>query len=880
MQRGPPIRIFLLGRFEVARGERIIQASRWSRRKAAALLQRLALERRLVKDQAIDFLWPEASLDSGANNLYRTLHALRQTLDAALGPGAAHEIITFDSGILSLGTAVWVDAVEFERLCSQSLQALTAEYASQLEQALNLYQGDLLPDDLYAEWTILPRESLRRTFREASLELAAYRRNAHNYAGALALLNPLLAADPADEEVHRQLMQTFALAGRRHDALRQYQACVDALAAELDVPPSLETTQLYQRIQSGELGAQHTGLTTPALTPLAPTAQPGVPLIGRDEQMKALRRWLMAIGRGRGGTFLIAGEAGVGKTRLAGEALAAAASQGMAVLQGAAYEQEGRLAYQPFIEAFDRYLADLARSSEENPITHFKRQRSGDPQQDHWALFKAAASFLVNIAASRPLVLLVDDLHAADETSLRLFHYLARQARTAPIALLATYRTDAVASAATPLDMLLNALYRERISETIQLDPLPQDAVALLLAHILGGDVDPELTAAVYEITEGNTFFVQEIITALQKAGQIEEHAGCWRRRPGQRLQVPEGLSGLLHERVSRLGREVETMLTTAAVIGPEFSFDVLRGVAALSDRVLLDAVDAALTAQLLEETSAGYRFRHALIRRTLYDSLSSARRAWLHGRTAETIEALCAGRPARLDAQIEALAFHYDQSDQPERALSHLIKAGRKAARMYAFEVAIGYYERALALLESLGGEENPRQCFWLLESLGKYYKLLADTPKAVAALERALTVRSEHWQPAPADRARIRRLAAMGLLTAGRLEEAASHLQQALDELGENQRDTLEFANVLYNIAQLHWHRNEYQESFKVAERSLIVAERLNETAAIARAFEMLALACHSLGEWQAGLGYEEQRSTLAGPGLDVTDAFDVHL
>jgi tetratricopeptide (TPR) repeat protein len=197
----------------------------------------------------------------------------------------------------------------------------------------------------------------------------------------------------------------------------------------------------------------------------------------------------------------------------------------------------------------------------------------------------------------------------------------------------------------------------------------------------------------------------------------------------------------------------------------------------------------------------------------------------------------------------------------------------------VFAFEVAINYFERALALLDALGLPGSARR-FRLLESLGKYYKLLADTPQAVSAFERALVVSGEDWQPRACDRARIRRLAAMGLLTAGRLDEAALHLQHAQAELEGGLDDEIELANVLYNVAQLHWHRNEYREAFAVAQRSLAVAERVNDREAIARAFEMLALACHSLGEWQIGIGYEQKRTALAGPGLDVGDAFDVHL
>src|SRR5713226_5829955 len=147
------IRIFLLGRFEVTRGERIVQASSWTRRKAAALLQRLALERRLLKEQAIEFLWPEVDPGSGANNLYRTLHTLRQTLDTALGPGTAEATLVFQDGVFTLMDAVWVDVTAF------SLLVQAGDTAS-LAAALLLYIGDLLPDDRYAEWTFGPRERL------------------------------------------------------------------------------------------------------------------------------------------------------------------------------------------------------------------------------------------------------------------------------------------------------------------------------------------------------------------------------------------------------------------------------------------------------------------------------------------------------------------------------------------------------------------------------------------------------------------------------------------------------------------------------------------------------------------------------------------------
>lgn len=908
----PLLRLFLLGRFEVARGERVLHAADWSRRKAAALLQRLALERRLVKDQAIDFLWPEADFAAGANNLYRTLHALRQTLETTLGPGTANAIFAFEDGVLSLQPSVWVDAQEFERLCSALPTAPLEQQIANLEQALVLYQGDLLPDELYAEWTLAPREALRRLHREASLALATHRRDRRDYNAAIALLTPLLAKDPADEMAHRELMRTYALTGRRHDALRQYQACVNALAAELEASPETETVTLYTQILNGELtplplsaaDKDRPASEIPSWLPPTPITleiERSAPLVGRETDLETLRVQMHLAWRGRGQTILLTGDAGVGKTRLAYEALRLAASAGMTTLFGAAYEQEGQLPYQPFIEAFDRYLAERHQPSEhdpsdasagQNPITHFKRLGSSDPQQEHWALSNTTVTFLTSLARRAPVVLLVDDLHAADETSLRLFRYLARQTRTAPVILLATCRAEVTDAITSPFNALLNALYRERLSETLPLSPLSESAVGRIVAHILGGEAAPTLVKTVFEIAEGNPFFVEEITRSLVSASQpehadVEEDQGQWRLRPGATLRVPASLSWLLRERVTRLGPPVEAALTVATVIGREFDFEVLRGVAALPDGELLDALDAALTGHLLEETASAYCFRHALIRQVLYESLSRPRRARLHTQVAEAIEALYTQRTEGLAPYIEVLAFHLELSDRRDRALPYLLQAGGKAANVYAFEVAIGYFERALALMDELG-LADPARRWAILEPLGWWGIILADTPAAVARFEQALALVPKggegergSWQPAPHDRARLHRGAVMALITAGNTTAAEAHLSAALAEIDEHDAErAADYAHVLYNVAQLHWHRNEYREAFNVAQRSLAIAEQLNDTVAIARAFEMLALACHSLGEWRQGLYFEERRSALVGPNLDVTEAFDVHL
>jgi tetratricopeptide (TPR) repeat protein len=176
--------------------------------------------------------------------------------------------------------------------------------------------------------------------------------------------------------------------------------------------------------------------------------------------------------------------------------------------------------------------------------------------------------------------------------------------------------------------------------------------------------------------------------------------------------------------------------------------------------------------------------------------------------------------------------------------------------------------------------GLDDPMMRWQILEPLGWWGIILADTPRAVRHFEAALALpASREWQPAATDRVRVHRGAAVALITAGDTNAAEAHLMTAL-ELMKDVQETADYALLLYNIAQLHWHRNEYQQAFTVAQHSLEIAERLNDPAAIARAFEMLALACHSTGDWQQGLLFEEKRSQLAGSALDVTEAFDVHL
>lgn len=873
--------IYLLEHFQVTKGDKVLNDTHWRRRKASALLQYMALEHHITKDQAIEVLWSDLSLESGSKNLYPVIHALRQTLDSFLGKGAADATFSFKDGVLALEKGVWVDVHEFRRISQLALSS-SPLIQEQLETAVQLYRGNLLPSKPYDEWTLYVRDELRRLYQNVTISLASLKREKEKYTEAISLLTPLLEHNLADEFIHRELMRNYAYAGRRHDAIRQYQICIDALDNELGIFPSVETASLYNDLLTGDCTVSKSATTYPQI-PSASTFFPperSSPFVGRERELKDIVAELKEIPKqGKGKTVLISGDAGVGKTRLTYEVLQMAASLGFITLYGSAYEQEEQLSYQPFIEAFDTYIAQSQRLDINNPITNFRKSEINEPQQAQWALFDSIVSFLNNLASASPVVLVIDNLHSIDETSLGLFHFLVRQTQNSPIAILATYRIDTMV-AQSPFTKLIHALYRAGVKENLRLERLRETEVKEILEYFLNGTPDSNLVKTTFDITEGNPFFVEEISQMLVNSDLVDQQYDIWSLRSGVALSVPSGLGGLLLERIERLGSIVTSILTIGAVIGREFSFDILSKVTSFSDGIVLDGLDTALDTYLLEETNHGYRFRHALIRQALYESLSNIRSAHLHNHIAEAIETTYAEHHAGIEPHLEALAFHYSHSNQRSRALKYLIRSGEKAATLYAYEVAIDYFERALQLIDG-HNLVVPQERWKILESLGWWHNALAKEPRAVEYFEQALQRTSQDsWQPIKQDRARVHRGAAMALIAVRDMPAAEAHLSDALTEVNEHEFPD-EYTHILYIAAQVHWHKGEYETAFEVAQKSLAISEQRDDASGVARAFEVMALSCHSRGEWQEGLTYERQRwSVLSGAPVCASDAFDAHL
>ncbi len=444
--------------------------------------------------------------------------------------------------------------------------------------------------------------------------------------------------------------------------------------------------------------------------------------VGRDAELARARAALTEAVQGQGQVLLLVGEPGIGKTRLATECAAAAAHSGARVLWGRCFEGEGAPAFWPWVQILRRYVADAdaqrLRADLGDGAPHVAQMVSdiraalpeiadappleGDAAR--FLLFDAVSRFLKNAAAVQPLMLVLDDLHWADTSSLLLLQFLAGELADAPLFILGTYR-DVEVDKDHPLAEAMGRLVREPVTRRIHLGGLSEAAVGALVE----GD-DPAFAHAVYAQTEGNPFFIQETVRHLQESGGSIADMG-----------VPAGVRDVIRLRVARLPDACRELLTIGAVVGRECERAVLLSVRQWTEAQLLDVAAVATRAGLIEDTDsrpASYRFVHALIRETIYDDLQPSARAQLHREVGNALESLHANN---LEPHLPALAHHCSEAlpagVDAEKAIAFSVRAAERATAQMAFEAAVMHYERALHVLQRQVSGDPLQQCTLMLE-------------------------------------------------------------------------------------------------------------------------------------------------------------------
>ena len=417
-------------------------------------------------------------------------------------------------------------------------------------------------------------------------------------------------------------------------------------------------------------------------------------LVGRETELAALDALLAEALRGAGRTVLIAGDAGIGKSRLLAAFLAHARRRGARILHGQCNKAEARRPFGPFVDSLHG-VTDVPRGPES------QADAFTDPDMRYRSLRFFATTF-ADLTRRAPIVVAIDDLHWADEGTLELFEYLTKALQDRTALLVGTYRTEEL-HRLHPLRAVLTALSRGRLADTLTLGPLSADETNEMThaALGLGAAVPKELVQTIHERCEGNPFFTEEILKALVETKRLVYRDGGWHHegRVGD-MVLPSSVRDTLQDRFAGLRESARQALRIAAVIGPSFDFALLRQVTRMSDDALTLALREAVEAQLIDESDSSetdvFRFHHALTRESVLAELLSRERRLLHRDTAVALEGR-AGADRESDA--EELAYHYDEAGMADQAFRYHDLAGRRAARLFAFAQAHRHLARALEL-------------------------------------------------------------------------------------------------------------------------------------------------------------------------------------
>ncbi|MCJ7738067.1 MAG: ABC transporter substrate-binding protein, partial [Anaerolineae bacterium] len=494
-------------------------------------------------------------------------------------------------------------------------------------------------------------------------------------------------------------------------------------------------------------------------------------IVGRGEQLERARAIWQSAATGHGQMLLVSGEPGIGKTRLVRELTTQVEVSGGRTLEGTCYP-EGGLPYAPFAQIVERALQNGAAPSPElppfvladllklAPALWLRYPEVGpaatldDPRAEQLRLFQNVTIFLTALGNAAPVLLVLEDAHWADSGTLGLLRHLARHTRHQRVMLVATYR-EVELDQALPLQDLLLDLERERLVRRLKLTRLDREQTHEMLSVLFAQTLTAEFVDSIYQETEGNPFFVEEVCKALVESGQLSVADGRWQQPSMEELGIPQSVRVAIQSRLNKLPRDIQDVLQLAAILGREFAARTLAEAAGLEEALLIEVLEQAQRAQLVErlnrEGDTTFSFAHALIPATMTDSLSTLKRRRLHRQAAVAIERLRADE----GAELQTLAYHYGEAGEAERALEYLLRAGDRARSLYAQREAIADYEQALEHLEDLADSERSART---LMKLGLVYHDAFRFAEARQAYERGFVLWQRageqalaHLQPAP---------------------------------------------------------------------------------------------------------------------------------
>jgi tetratricopeptide (TPR) repeat protein len=529
------------------------------------------------------------------------------------------------------------------------------------------------------------------------------------------------------------------------------------------------------------------------------------PFVGREMERAELRRLVTQVQGGAGALVMVGGEPGVGKTRLAEELTVRCAREGFVTFTGHCYEAAGAAPYIPIVEAFEQALARAPSPKEfrqflgdEAPeiakLVPKLRQSCPDipppldlpAEQERRYLFNAVWEVLARTAAAQPTLLVLDDIHWADEPTMLLLQHCAERLADVPVLMVGLYR-DSELDAGRPLSRTFEELTRRRLAQRMPLRRLPSQNVADMLRALAGQEPPAGLVDVIYAETEGNPFFTEEVFKHLAEEGRLFDADGRFRADlTVKALDVPEGVRMVIAARLRRLGEDGPRVLGSAAVLGRMFTFELLQALEELPESRLLDIVEEAETARLIAgvEDASGddaYIFAHELIRQTVLSRLSAPRRRRLHARAAEALERHYASAPAPHAAAIANHLLEAGPAAEPKRTFRALVMAGRLALETAAYEEALRHLEQAAQRVDAATPVERAE----LLDLRASAERSAGHWPEAIAVWHEALDAYEALGDEEAVGRVCLQ--AAYSLIWVNRWGESFDIAERALAVLGD---------------------------------------------------------------------------------------------
>jgi ATP/maltotriose-dependent transcriptional regulator MalT len=613
---------------------------------------------------------------------------------------------------------------------------------------------------------------------------------------------------------------------------------------------------------------------------LAPT------LIGRQQELEALARYLQEAHSGQGQIVFVSGEAGVGKTRLVREFIRRIDRDiSVEVIEGHCYDEHPAPPYGPFtdlirllvqvhgsealVAAAGPWAADLMRVMPELLPESHQTAAGDDLQAARRRLFQAIYQVLRPQPEAASRMLILEDLHWSDQASQDLIYYLARAIEHDRVLIVATYRSDEI-HRLHPLAALIARLTRDRLYQDLRLHPLSRGELAELLADTLEVAPTPVVLDALYERTEGNPFFTEEVLTSLFEHGRSGVLFGADAFNHSlSAVEIPLSIKDSVLRRVADLESETATVLRDAAVVGRRFDFDLLQQLTGIDEHRLVRHLAVLVERQLIVEERVGpedsYRFRHELIREALYDELLRRERRMLHREVLHTLEKLYA---ADLAEVVDQLAYHALHARDYAAASHYSSLAAARALAVHAYREALGHYETALEALEQNDRTGDGSRRADILARLGHVAYLISEPRRSAGYWREALAIYEQlHQKHAIADVQRWLGRAAWDL---GDTEEAFALTRAALRTL-EGETPGHELARVQSALAHLYMLTRDtdpaaMQECINWGRRALELAEALDDDAVATNAHNSVGVALIEMGDVAAGLEHLERSLHLA--------------